>query len=141
MKLTEVIKGLQRIDSQDAFWLGNCIGIAALLFVFLVVAPQKQKERKEYDARIAKAEAVKQLSAESVKAKTDDIEVVCAAASIKAGETVSKGMIVVKAVKKDKNSQHFVLKPGAAIGKISRTDLAPGAPLLDTQLTDAKQQQ
>ncbi|HEY9718998.1 MAG TPA: hypothetical protein V6C69_16105 [Trichormus sp.] len=39
------------MDKEDAFWIGNCIGVVALLATIVILAPIKEKERQAYAAK------------------------------------------------------------------------------------------
>jgi gas vesicle protein len=39
------------MDKEDAFWIGNCIGVVALLATIIILAPIKDKERRAYEAK------------------------------------------------------------------------------------------
>ncbi len=55
------------MDKEDAFWIGNCIGVVALIATIVVLAPIKERERKAYEAK-QKAEAAAAAQAQAAQA-------------------------------------------------------------------------
>jgi hypothetical protein len=80
------------MDKEDAFWIGNCIGVVALLATIIIFAPIKNKERQAYEAKqkaVAQAaQAAKQketLSAKNSVRQTSPINANSIGASQAAG--------------------------------------------------------
>jgi hypothetical protein len=77
------------MDKEDAFWIGNCIGVVALLATIIIFAPIKNKERQAYEAKQkAVAQAAKQketVSASDAVRKASPIDANSIGASQAAG--------------------------------------------------------
>ena len=119
------------IDKEDSFWIGNVIGVVALLAVVVIVAPQKEKERQEYLAK-QKAQAAQTETAKSQQPAT--ISIVTAQTDIKAGAKIEEGEVASKDWQSQSMKPQMLIDAAKAIGKFAKHAIKAGDPILATDV-------
>lgn len=120
------------LDKEDSFWIGNVIGVVALLAVVIIVAPQKERERREYLAK-QKAQATQAETAKSQQPTT--VSIVTAADDIKAGAKIEESDVASKDCQSQSMKPQMLTDAAKVIGKFAKHAIKAGNPILATDIT------
>lgn len=112
------------MDKGDFFWIGNCIGIVVLVVTVMFVAPMKEKERKEYEAKQKAAAAVEHAESVVLGANTD----------IKPGIRITADMIARKTIGKSAVTEDMFTQPEDVVDRVTARAIKAGMVLTEDDL-------
>jgi flagella basal body P-ring formation protein FlgA len=117
-----------QLDKEDLFWVGNVIGIAALLVTIFFLAPQKERERREHEQLLErqKQECLERSMPAVLYAKHD----------IDSGATITKADVAVKKIAQDKLAKQMLQRTEQIVGKTASEDIEKGSTILDSQIEE-----
>ncbi|MGH9548483.1 MAG: SAF domain-containing protein [Terriglobales bacterium] len=112
------------MDKEDAFWIGNVIGVVALGATVLIAAPYKERERKEYEAK------QRAIAAAAMQPQP----IVSAAKLIKAGEKIKATSLGTTPIINKLITSQMLRKPEEAVGRWALHEMKAGTVISSSDL-------
>jgi Flp pilus assembly protein CpaB len=126
------------LDKEDLFWVGNVVGVVALVLAFVILGPKKERERREHEQLLARQKQEQQVAARNALRNG----IVCAAHDLKPGDQISATDLILVEVVATKVKRQTYTSTAALVGRVARIDIRKGEPVLESQLeaTDRTQE-